>query len=70
MTKVQLQYPLVRKLQDEDAEAVAKVHGFYGIVKVTLAPDLAEIRVDYDASRLSKNDVEMALVRYGVPIQR
>ena len=70
MTKVELQYDLVRKLEDADAAAVADVHGFYGIQRVQIAPTLDRITVDYDASRLSEKDVESALVRYGVPIVR
>lgn len=70
MTKVELQYDLVRKLEDADAQAVASVHGYYGIQRVHIAPSLDRITVDYDASRLSRRDVEGALVRYGVPIRR
>lgn len=70
MTKVELKYDLVRKLEDADADAVARVHGFYGIQKVDIAPALDKINVSYDASRLSPRDVEGALVRYGVPIRR
>lgn len=70
MTKVELEYDLVRKLEDADADAVARVHGFYGIQKVNIAPSLEKINVAYDASRLSPRDVEGALVRYGVPIRR
>ncbi|BDC50085.1 hypothetical protein F183_A24010 [Bryobacterales bacterium F-183] len=70
MTKVELEYDLVRKLEDSDADAVARVHGFYGIQRVNIAPALDKIHVSYDASRLSPRDVEGALVRYGVPIRR
>jgi hypothetical protein len=70
MTKVELQYDLVRKLEDAEADAVARVHGYYGIQRVLIAPSLDRITVDYDASRLSRNDVEGALVRYGLPIRR
>jgi copper chaperone CopZ len=70
MTKVQLHYELERPLQDADAEAVANVHGYYGIMRVSIAPALDRITVDFDASRLSEKDVEAALIRYGVPIKR
>ena len=70
MTKVELKYDLVRKLEDADADAVDRVHAFYGIQKVDIAPALDKINVAYDASRLSPRDVEGALVRYGVPIRR
>ena len=44
------------------------MHSMYGMVRVQLAPSLDKITVDYDASRLMKEDVEAALARYGIPI--
>jgi TRAP-type mannitol/chloroaromatic compound transport system substrate-binding protein len=41
----------------------------YGIARVQIAPSLDQITVDYDASRLTRLDVEAALTRYGLPIQ-
>jgi hypothetical protein len=38
------------------------------MVRVQLAPSLDKITVDYDASRLMKEDVEAALGRYGIPL--
>jgi hypothetical protein len=70
MTKVELHYDLVRKLEDADADAVSRVHGFFGVLKVKIANSLDKITVDYDASRLSRQDLEGALLRYGVPIRR
>ncbi len=70
MTKVQLEYDLVRPLTDHDAAAVADVHSWYGIQRVQLAPSLDRLKVEYDASRLSEKDVEAVLQRFGLPIQR
>jgi len=70
MTKVQLEYDLVRPLTDHDASAVADVHSWYGIQRVQLAPSLDRLLVEYDASRLSEKDVESVLQRFGLPIQR
>ena len=70
MTKIQLHYELEHPLLDAGAEAVANVHGYYGIMRVSIAPALDRITVDFDASRLSEKDVEAALIRYGVPIKR
>ncbi|MBL8234395.1 MAG: hypothetical protein JNL98_38210 [Bryobacterales bacterium] len=71
MTKVQLHYDLVRPLGDQDLDAIARVHGVYGIVRVMLKqPELNSVTVEYDASRLMVDDVEAALVRSGVPIAR
>lgn len=69
MTKVTLHYDLSRPLGDIDLENVARLHSVYGIVRVQVAPALDKITVDYDASRLMKQDVEAVLARHGVPIQ-
>ena len=68
MTKVTLHYDLTRPLLDEDIENVARVHGVYGMERVKVAPSLDKLTVDYDASRLNKNDVEAVLARHGIPI--
>jgi len=70
MTKVQIEYALIRPLTDHDAAAVADVHSWYGIQRVQLAPSLDKLLVEYDASRLSEKDVEAVLQRFGLPIQR
>ena len=71
MTKIDLQFPLVRPLGDGDLDAIARVHGVYGIQRVKLKmPTLDEVTVEYDASRLSERDVESALVQAGIPIVR
>ena len=70
MTKVQLEYDLVRTLTDHDAAAIGDVHSWYGIERVQLAPSLDRLRVEYDASRLTEKDVEAVLQRFGLPIQR
>ena len=70
MTQVQLAYDLQRPLTDEDANAVARVHSWYGIKKITIAPALDKIVVDFDASRMMEGDVEAVLIRFGVPIVR
>jgi hypothetical protein len=70
MTKLQLEYELERPLNDDDAVAIADIHSVYGFVRVTLAPSMDRITVEYDASRLSEKDVEAWLMRYGLPIKR
>lgn len=68
MSKVTLHYRLSRPLKDEDFSSIAVLHGVYGIVRVQPAPSLDEITVDYDASRLMKEDVESILAQHGVPV--
>lgn len=68
MTKVQLDYDLQRKIDDGDSEALAGLHGYYGIQKLRVAPSLDRITVEYDATRLTPQDVDHVLVQYGLPI--
>jgi allophanate hydrolase subunit 1 len=70
MTKVQLAYDLIRPLTDADSSKVADVHSQYGIYRVQMTPALDKLTVEYDASRLSEQDVEAVLQRFGLPIQR
>ena len=69
MTKVTLHYDLTRPLSDEDFENIASVHATYGIARVQVSPSLDKIIVDYDASRLTKKDVEAVLANHGIPIR-
>jgi len=68
MTKVQMDYDLLRKLSDDDSEAIENVHSHYGIQKVRIASTLDRISVDYDASRMSPSDLDKVLVDFGVPV--
>ena len=70
MTKVQLHYELERPLTDADARGVADAHSWYGILRVQLGPSLDKLTVEYDASRLTEEDVESVLHRFGLPIKR
>jgi hypothetical protein len=70
MTKVQLEYDLVRPLTDADASGIADVHSWYGIQRVQLTPSMDKLLVEYDASRLSEKDVEAVLQRFRLPIKR
>jgi hypothetical protein len=69
MTKVTLHYDLQHFLGDDDLANIAGLHSYYGIVRVQVAPTLDKITVDYDASRLMKQDVEAVLHRFGIPIR-
>jgi hypothetical protein len=70
MTKIQLEYDLVRPLTDQDAAGIADAHSWYGIQRVQVMPSLDKIFVEYDASRLSEKDVESVLHRFHLPIKR
>lgn len=68
MTKVQTRFELARPIEDDFA-CIGKANSVYGINRVTIAPSLDAIVVDYDASRLTLNDLRAALVRSGVPVK-
>ena len=69
MTKLTLHYDLERKLtEEEDYRRIAAIQSVYGVVRVQLAPSLDKITVDYDASRLSKEDMEATLARFDIPL--
>jgi hypothetical protein len=69
MTKVTLHYDLTRPLADQDLDNIYQVHSTYGMARVQVAPGLDKITVDYDASRLTKKDVEAVLARHAIPIR-
>ncbi|HEV2199955.1 MAG TPA: hypothetical protein VGR73_09040 [Bryobacteraceae bacterium] len=69
MTKVTLHYDLTRPLGDGDLASIANVHSTYGMARVQVASTLDKITVDYDASRLTKKDMEAVLARYSIPIR-
>ena len=68
MTKVQLQYDLVKPLEDYMMEQISRLHGVYGMTRVAVAPSLDKLIVEYDASRLTASEVENVLHRAGLPI--
>lgn len=70
MTKVQLQFALTKPLDGLMLDQIARVHAVYGLARVQMNPSLDALTVDYDASRLTAADVEAALHRAGLPVER
>ena len=68
MTKVQLQYDLTHPVDEYLMGQIARAHGIYGLLRVSLAPSLDKIMVEYDASRLSPLEVETRLHQLGIPV--
>ena len=68
MTKVQVTFKLSRTLTDQDLTSISRVHAVYGIVQAKLKPALDELFVEYDASRLSIEEVEGTLEQHGLPL--
>jgi len=70
MTKVELRYKLLHKVADEKLmDAISRVHGVYGMLRVSLAPSLDGLAVEYDASRLNQLEVEEILRQQNLPIE-
>ena len=68
MTKVDVTFRLARALSDQDLKSIARVHAVYGMLTVRLLPSGNELFVEYDASRLSLNDVRATLEQHGIPL--
>jgi hypothetical protein len=68
MTKVQLTFKLTRDLTDQDLKALAHVHAVYGILAARVLPTGNELFVEYDASRLSPDEVRGTLQEHGIPV--
>jgi len=50
-------------------ERIAAAHGIFGLTHVRLLASLREIHVEYDASRLTPEQVLAALHRAGIPAE-
>jgi len=68
MTKVQIRFKLQKPLNDVLLGRISDAHAFYGIHKVTVAPSMDGLMVEYDASRLKPAEVESALAGAGISV--
>jgi hypothetical protein len=68
MTKVQLTFKLSRSLTDDDLKQIAKVHSVYGMFATKIISAGQALFVEYDASRLSPNEVRATLEQHGLPL--
>lgn len=67
MTKVQIEYELTAPLDETHLKRIADAHGVYGLHRLTVAPTMDRLLVEYDASRLTPDQVARALHRSGIP---
>jgi hypothetical protein len=70
MTKVQIRFHLQKPLDEILLERISEAHSLYGIHRVTVAPSLDALLVEYDASRLGPAEVQSALEGAGLPVER
>lgn len=68
MTKVQLSFFLAKPLDEGTMSRISEAHGIYGILGIRPTPDMSGLAVEYDATRLSREDVERALLKRGIPL--
>lgn len=70
MTKVLVGFDLLRPLDEALMKRLADAHGQYGLLRVRLARSLDHLEVEYDAARLTEDEVEASLRRAGIPAKR
>jgi hypothetical protein len=67
MTKVQRTFKLARELNDEELKSISHIHAVYGFLAARLKTP-TELFIEYDATRLSKAEVEGTLEQNGIPL--
>jgi hypothetical protein len=70
MTKVEMSFQLRSPLTETQMQRLSDTHRLYGIFTTRLDPSLESLMVEYDASRLTPQDVEAALAHQGLPVDR
>jgi hypothetical protein len=68
MTKVQRFFQTDRALDETLMEQLANVNSIYGIERVKMEPS-GRLMVEYDATRLSRSQVEGILERSGIAVR-
>jgi hypothetical protein len=68
MTKVQRHFQTDRALDDTLMEQLANINSIYGIERVKVEPS-GRVMVEYDATRLSRAQVEGILERSGIAVR-
>ena len=68
MTKVQARFRLARPLDEKLMARIADAHSIYGIARVQVDGEGGNLTVDFDASRLKRQEVEAALRSAGIPV--
>ena len=70
MTKITLRFQLLSPLDEKLMVNISRAGSVYGLARVQVTPKLDALIVDFDASRLTINDVERELAKAGIPAQR
>ena len=59
-----------KPLDEPLLERIRDLHAVYGVLGVQVAPSLDVLTVEYDATRLRPAEVESALERAGIAVER
>jgi len=70
MTKVVTHFNLTHPLDDTLMHRISDAHSMLGFQRVQLSPDMKDVIVEWDASRLTPEQVDSALHRAGIPAVR
>jgi hypothetical protein len=69
MTRVQMNFRLLKPLDDAMMKRLSNESTLYGIQQVKLNPSLDGLMVEYDATRLRPAEVEAAITSAGIPVE-
>ena len=69
MTKVQIRLGLEAPLSEAQLERISSAHRIYGFFKVAPEPATDALVVEYDASRVTPQEVQAALRNAGIAIR-
>ncbi len=70
MSKVTLHFQILAPLDEAMSKAISRAGGIYGLERVKLNSEKNALLVDYDASRLNREEVEAVLGELGLPLAR
>jgi hypothetical protein len=70
LTKVQVHFKLDNTLDEKLLERISDAQAIYGVERIALHPDMTALDVEYDATRFRPADLEAALRRCGLAIER
>jgi hypothetical protein len=70
LTRIQIRFNLPGALDEQLLERICAAQAIYGIEHIKVDPSLTAIEVEYDATRLRPPEVEAALRRCGLAVER
>lgn len=70
MTKITLRFELLAALDEQMMAWISRAGSVYGLTRVQVTPNLDGLIVDFDASRLTVDEVEHVFAKAGIPVRR